>query len=300
MTMKGKPSALYIRSTPMASKESTNEREYYRQSFDSTYHPIIYELIRELQQQAESFQIAVDPVYDRFLRDVHCTVTSPETDCKKRKSNDTFFNCAQLKKKEKRFAQITIMTAGNQKCSGFSNIPHEDDDFMPSKFLPQCFEVIKRYTMQLISHRTKSGIMMMRHLKNRFERKKQFPIYTTCGYAVFKNAQEEMEYYAYFIYNSLQIGISLTKWTQMYHTFDASFTKHQTSVPICVDEQYVYFNHPSFFIFAWGNGKSSRRLWLEERGYNIRNTRVSRSDFERYFGLFNTTEQQHVVDNAWV
>ena len=81
--MLGKPTAWYLRSTPMASKESRNDREYYRQSFDSTYHPVIYELIRDLEKQAESFQIAVDPIYDKFLRDVHCAVTDDTNECKK-------------------------------------------------------------------------------------------------------------------------------------------------------------------------------------------------------------------------
>ena len=52
--MQGKPSAEYLQSTPMASNESANDREYHRQSFDSTYHPIIYELIRDLEKQAKS------------------------------------------------------------------------------------------------------------------------------------------------------------------------------------------------------------------------------------------------------
>ena len=35
-------------------------------------HGLIYQLVKELQKQAEEFQIAVDPVYDRFLIDIHC------------------------------------------------------------------------------------------------------------------------------------------------------------------------------------------------------------------------------------
>ena len=62
----------------MAAKETVNNREYYRQSFDPTYHPIIYNLVSHLQVQAEYFQISVDPTYDKFLRDVHCTITNSD------------------------------------------------------------------------------------------------------------------------------------------------------------------------------------------------------------------------------
>ena len=298
--MLGKPTAWYLRSTPMASKESRNDREYYRQSFDSTYHPVIYELIRDLEKQAESFQIVVDPIYDKFLRDVHCAVTDDTNECKKRKYNDEERMGHILKQKEKRFADISIMTAGNNKVSGFSNISHEDDDFMPHHFLHQCLEVIRRYTAHILKNKVRSDMLMYRHIKKRYDRKKQFPMYTTCGYCVIKDVKGKMRYYAFFLYNSLGIGISLTKWTQMYHTFDASFTRHQTSVPISVDDNYVYFNHPSFFIFAWGNGKCAKRLWLEERGHRIRNKSVGRSDFEHYFALFNIREQQAVIQNGWI
>ena len=284
----------------MASNESANDREYYRQSFDSTYHPIIYELVRDLEKQAKSFQIAVDPIYDKFLRDVHCTVTDDSNDCKKRKYDDEKRICHELNQKGKRFADIAIMTAGNKKVSGFSNISHEDDDFMHPKFLYKCLEVVRRYTAHILKNKIKSDMLIFRHIKKRYDRKKHFPIYTTCGYCIFKDEKNEMRYYAFFIYNSLGIGISLTKWPQMYHTFDASFTRHQTSVPICVDNNYVYFNHSSFFIFAWGNGKCAQRLWLEERGHHIRNRRVARSDFEHYFSLFNIREQQAVIGNGWI
>ena len=86
----------------------------------------------------------------------------------------------------------------------------------------------------------------------------------------------------------------------MYHTFDASLIKHQTSVPICEDETHIYFKHPSFFIFAWGNGKSARRLWLEERGYNIHSNTVRRADFLNYFNTFSNEEQSMVLQNNWI
>ena len=150
---------------------------------------------------------------------------------------------------------------------------------MPPKLLLQCLEVIRKYTAHILKNKIQSDMLKFRHIKKRYDRKKQLPIYTTCGYTVFKDENEEMRYYAFFLYNSLGIGISLTKWPQMYHTFDASFTRHQTFVTIFVDNNYVYFNHSSYFIYAWGKGKCAKRPWLEERGHHVRNRRVSRNIF---------------------
>ena len=140
----------------------------------------------------------------------------------------------------------------------------------------------------------------MKHIAKRFLKRNRFPIYTTCGYKVFQSKSDIFSNYAYFIYNSIGVAVSLTSCESMYHTFDGSLTQHQTSVPISVDEENVYFNEHSFFIFAWGNGKSIRRLWLEERGYNISGDRIQATDFERYFGMFTQEEQTHVTQQGWL
>ena len=76
---------------------------------------------------------------------------------------------------------------------------------------------------------------------------------------------------------------------------------HKISVPVYADDDYVYFNHKSFyFIFTWGNGKCDKRLWLEERGHYIQANYVYHSDFENFFELFNDAEKQHVTTNGWV
>ena len=126
----------------MSSKETVNKREYYRNTFNPTLHPIIYHCLRELQVQAENFQIVVDPIYDRFLRDVNCTIGSQEVNNEERdKVNEDSINII-LNKRGKRFASLSIITAGNAKVSGFSNITHEDNDFLASRLLSQCDKVI--------------------------------------------------------------------------------------------------------------------------------------------------------------
>ena len=192
------------------------------------------------------------------------------------------------------------MTCGNKKVCAFSNMAHRDLDYMATRFLPQCMKVLKMYKDTISFERNSDDIYFMNHMKKRYIENKKFSIYTTCGYKVFKSSHLELQYYAYFLYNTFGIGISLTERDSFYHTFDASFMNHQTSVPVCVDNDYVYFNHESFFIFAWRNGKSDKRLWLEERGHEIRGSRVSQSDFERYFESFSDSDQIHVTTNRWI
>ena len=192
------------------------------------------------------------------------------------------------------------MTSGNKKVSAFSNMQHRDLDYLATRFLPQCMKVLKMYRDTISVEKNSNDIFFMNHIKKRYNKNKKFPIYTTCGYKVFKSSHLRLQYYAYFLYNSFGIGISLTECDSFYHTFDASFMNHQTSVPVCVDNDYVYFNHESFFTFAWGNGKSDKRLWLEERGHVITGSRVSQSDFERYFESFSDTDKNHVKTNGWI
>ena len=85
----------------MASKESVNTREYYRQQFDSTYLPIIYHLLNQLQQQAEFFQNVNDPIYDKFLKDVHCLLTDVNDECVEANTSVDLSLRRQLKKKKK-------------------------------------------------------------------------------------------------------------------------------------------------------------------------------------------------------
>ena len=65
-------------------------------------------------------------------------------DCKtKQKISKELRN--KLSSRQKRFSALSLMTAGNKEVSGFSNMTHEDYDFLPAKFDSQCERVIKKY-----------------------------------------------------------------------------------------------------------------------------------------------------------
>lgn len=133
------------------------------------------------------------------------------------------------------------MTCGNKKVSAFSNMSHRDLDYMATRFLPQCMKILEMYKDSFSVKNNSDDIYFMNHIKKRYNKNKKFPIYTTCGYKVFKSSDPEFQYLAFFLYNTFGIAISLTEFDSFYHTFDASFMSHQTSVPVCVHNDYVFF-----------------------------------------------------------
>ena len=257
-------------------------------------------MIHKLQVQAEVFQRIVDPIYDRFLRDVNCIPCTQSNPSQVIEAHTKEIVVKTFHQKKKRYASITLLTAGKNVSSGFSNMKHRDCDYVNSRLLSQCMYVLLAYQSFFKKTIYKNEYSYLNHIRRRFLYKNQFPLYTTCGYRIFISENNEIKHFAFFIYNDFGIAISLTSNESMYHTFDAFLVEHQTSVPISVDNGFVYFNHPSLFIFAWGNGKSEKRLWLERRGYKIAGSIVKRNDFVRYFESFSVDEQRLVNTHNWI
>ena len=84
-----------------------------------------------------------------------------------------------------------------------------------------------------------------------------------------------------------------------YHTFDASYHNHQTLVPFIQTETHVHFNFPDTFIFAWGNGKSDKQVWLEDHGF-VCDGRATNSMITDFFNRLSQNDQQHMQRQGWV
>ena len=254
----GKKNADFVRPTPKMSQSATHKSEYYREHFDPTLHPVLYKVVNELPSQALDFQKAVDPVYDKFL--LESLYVNEEVDV----SNEKRKVC------QRRFAGLSIITCGNLEIIGFANIGHVDNDYITFHANDKLLYVLRKI---LVEHETNANGNMMDvllHLRNKYNTKKRFSTYTTCGYKVFINQSKgdsSKRLSAYFIYNSLSVVVEIPHDHSCYHTFDASYHNHQTSVPFVETDTHIYFNDDSTFIFAWGNGKSARRQWMEERGF---------------------------------
>ena len=86
------------------------------------------------------------------------------------------------------------------------------------------------------------------------------------------------------MYNSLQCGVRIPWKRSCYHTFGGNMGVHQTSVPITFDGKYVRFNDPDLFIFAWGNGKSRVRQYIENNNrFFPDNARITQDDIRRFY-----------------
>ena len=257
----GKKNAAYVRPTPKMSKESILDTEYYRQHFDCTFHPLIYKMINELTTQAEHFQKCFDPIYDRFL--FNSLRSKNENDNKHEKRIDDLTTKKIMN--HCRFCALSILTCGNSIIRGFANQPHKDNDYITSHCHHYCLNNLKK-----IYHESKEcdnefiGVAL-HHIKKRYEKNNRFSTYTTCGYKCKfdpKDTKNIKQYLAFFIYNDFNIAVTIPE-DSCYHTFDASFCQHHTSVPITLDNNYVYFNDKDLFVFAWGGGKSEKKRWVQ-------------------------------------
>ena len=104
-------------------------------------------------------------------------------------------------------------------------------------------------------------------------------------------------HHVYFIYNSLGIAISLHNNDSYYHTFDASYHNHQTSVPFVESDTHVSFNDDSTFIFAWGSGKSDKRVWMEERGFQCEG-RVTQRQITDFFNTLSVYDKADMINRG--
>ena len=104
---------------------------------------------------------------------------------------------------------------------------------------------------------------------------------------------------AYFIYNSLSVAVQIPSDESAYHTFDASYHNHQTSVPFVETKSHVCFQDDDTYIFAWGNGKSDRRKWMEERGF-VCNGRATNALITDFFYRLSEEDQTHMQSRGWV
>jgi len=126
---------------------------------------------------------------------------------------------------------------------------------------------------------------------------------TTCGYRIFSRHVTNKIVHAYFMYSSIGIAVSIPTEKSCYHTFDGTMGIHQTTVPVtfCPQDDLVRFDDNDIFIFAWGNGKSARRLWLEDQNHIIpAGRRVNANDIRDFFNNATQAQQDHINRNGWL
>ena len=295
----GKKSAAYVRPTPKMSRGSISSSEYYREQFDPTFLPLIYKLINKLSDQAQVFQIVVDPVYDKFLLECYCR-NNPKVNTR---PNGISSNDSKRFLRHRRFAALSIMTCGNSKTIGFANVAHKDNDYIDSTGHKAGLKVLQSINTECEISRNHSCHFALRHIAKKFLFSGKFSTYTTCGYkTIFDTESNDASIFlrAYFLYNSLGVGIEIPQDKSCYHTFDATSSLHQTTVPIIEDAHEVTFNCSNSFIFAWGNGKSAKRTWLEDHGLESSGNRCTQQDIKDFFQQASPAIQSHMNSMHWL
>ena len=63
-------------------------------------------------------------------------------------------------------------------------------------------------------------------------------------------------------------------------------------------EDYIYFNEDDTYIFAWGNGKSDKRQWMEERGFQCEG-RATQRQITEFFNTLSVYDQAHMINEGW-
>ena len=244
----GRKNAAYVRPTPKMSQVSSLHSEYYREEFDPTFYPLIYKMVNQLTDQAEHFQKCCDPIYDRFLFD-SLSRENPEIHQFPKQDG---YNRNETKKymQNRRFCALSIMTCGNSTISGFANEPHKDNDFITTSCYYSCHQTLKQLHREVTTSENEQLYKALSHIKKRFKKNNKFSTYTTCGYKCKFTESLNKQVLAFFIYNDFQIAVSIPNDNSCYHTFNASFCHHHTSVPITHDKEKVYFSDNDLFLFA--------------------------------------------------
>ena len=205
----------------------------------------------------------------------------------------------------RRFATISILTCGNDVCSGFANAGHEDVNDRLCPLLQGIGDYmlnhVQKYIEQCTYQDTRKLKMALKHVR-RLRKNGLSSSFTTCGYKVFLNDKEKKKKaYVYFIYNSLGVAVLIPSHMGCYHTFGGFFGKHQTAVPVTFDGEYVRFNNDDLFVMAWGNGKSAARQYIEGQGVRFpQNHRITQRDIDNFFAGADRNEQEHLRNNNWV
>ena len=96
------------------------------------------------------------------------------------------------------------------------------------------------------------------------------------------------------------MGIEIPKKKSCYHTFDATSSVHQTTVPIIEDAHEIRFNSLNSFIFAWGNGKSAKRTWLEDHGMKPSGNLFTQEEIKDFFEQTTPAIQSHMNAMHWL
>ena len=143
----------------------------------------------------------------------------------------------------------------------------------------------------------------LRHIRKMGRNKHEYSTLTTCGYKLMlEKTCMEKRAIAYFIFNDVSAAVEIPTNVGCYHTFAGFMEEHQTAVPITFDGKFVIFDDPEMNVFAWGAGKSVKRIYLEERGVQFEEgERFHQRRLEDYFNEeAGEDERAEIIAMGWM
>ena len=291
----GKKTSHYVRPSPRMSKESAFESEYYRQSWDVTFLPIVRKIVSSLVQTSTEYQRNTDRFFDLFQRQCYRSLLPTS-----RHGQFTFGSSVS------RYSNLSILTFRNSRSSGFCNLPHIDNgDIWDTKVQGSASDHLS--DLMDLSHgidADNSFHSLLRHLRRLSISSVRYSYsnYTTCGYKTrFENEGLDRRYVACFVYLYLNMSVNIPPRETVYHTFGGAMGLHATSVPILIEKGNVYFNHASFSIFAWGGGQAPDVVkYIREKGGTVPRKRTNRNYVTEFYVASNEETRKEMRDLNYI
>ena len=300
----GQKDCSYVRPSPRMSKEAVLYSQYYRESWDVTFLPLVNKIVNALVFLSTDYQMCNNCTFDLFQKQclkMHHASSSDE------------FSSFQSSEQNRclcsfnRHSMLNIITYCNSKASGFSNNPHYDrNDIWSEKqkeVAERVLESLRRYYSEDDIPPTFSK--MKHHLEKMSVASidQSFSNYTTCGYHLYlKNEISGIEYYyiACFLYLQSRISMNIPPNKTCFHTFGGAMERHLTPVSILVANGIVHIKDNRLSVFAWGGAKSPARVYMEENGGNIAGDRITMQDIRNFYNSANNEQRQHIMRNHWL
>ncbi len=255
------------RPTPRKGPSSILTSERWNEQQNPTFLPILLYIMDKLSAHSNEISKAIDPVFDTFQRRIFSEGgTREKIDC----NNDPGL----------RFNQLRIMTGPDDKTRGFCNGSHTDENDVHKRLcqaigrkileddLDKCEQILKdRCSSEETRQKAIESLNAILHLfrlggGNEEGNDLSWAFMACCGYLVNYSGPKNRKLCAHFIYNDIRTAVAF-RFKQLCFNFWNSRRNHQTAFPYTVDKDYVYIYDKNLSIHAWGCGKSSNRLWLE-------------------------------------
>ena len=193
----------------------------------------------------------------------------------------------------------------NRFIRGFANKPHLDmNDVCDAELRKAGKLIIEDVESEIDKYELHDDPLntALKHIKKMVGTECGQSTLTTCGYNMTLAGVNQKTAHGYFIFNDLDVAVEIPTNCGYYHTFSGTFGFHQTAIPVTFDGKYVNLNDEDLMVFAWGAGKSDKRVYHEDNGVHFEDGehfRQMRME-EFYVHVANEEQCDHIRAMGWI